>query len=169
METPADSPLLLHPNKMTPALLALGGLVLSALAFSMSESEPLMRYGGGALFLLCALAGASQLLPGRNALLIDAEGLELRQAFKRTQRIRFADVADKGFFLWSLGAAEPLRINRVVWRRREGAKPQSLLMSLNAMVSGGDGYLPVAYGGYSAEAMADLLNARLEAWRRSAA
>lgn len=168
-DTPPDSPLVLRPNRLKFAALALGGLVFSALAFSMSESEPLMRYGGGAFFLLCAVIGAAQLLPDRNVLLIDAEGFEVRQALKRTRRTQFADVAEKGFFLWSHSAVAPLRINAVVWLNREGAKPQSLLAPLNRMVSGGDGYLPVSYGGYSAEAMADLLNARLEAWRRKAA
>ena len=159
--------MLLKANKTKTILLTLGSFAFALGGLLLPEttpSEQLLKYGGAAFFLLCGAAAASHLLPGRSSLSLDAEGMELSDGFKGRRRIAFADIAEKGFFVYSMKGAA-----MVIWAYREGAQPQSLLRRANKALSGGDDYLPVSYEGYSAKDLAGLLNAHLAAWRRRAA
>ncbi|MDD2869556.1 hypothetical protein [Neomegalonema sp.] len=167
MAAPETSPKLLKANRTRILLLTLGSfafVVGSLLLPDATPAEQLLKYGGAAFFLLCGAAAASHLLPGRSGLSIDAEGMELSDGFKGRRRIAFADIAEKGFFVYSMKGA-----SMVIWAYREGAQPQSLWRRANKALSGGDDYLPVNYEGHSAKEMAELLNAHLAAWRRKAA
>lgn len=108
MAAPETSPKLLKANRTRILLLTLGSfafVVGSLLLPDATPAEQLLKYGGAAFFLLCGAAAASHLLPGRSGLSIDAEGMELSDGFKGRRRIAFADIAEKGFFVYSMKGA----------------------------------------------------------------
>ncbi|MBP6798080.1 MAG: PH domain-containing protein [Luteimonas sp.] len=121
-------------------------------------THPAMAWGCIALFGLCGAIGVLNLLPGASRLALDDDGFEIRSLF-RASRVRWADVARFG--------TTRIGVNTMVgFDFVEGYRGGDRLRSVNRSLSGFQGALPDTYG-MKAAALAERMEARLAAYRRS--
>ena len=121
-------------------------------------THPLVAWACIVFFGLCGAIGLLNLLPGASRLLLDDDGFEMVSLFRRT-RVRWADVARFG--------TTRIGVNTMVgFDFVEGYRGGDRLRSVNRSLSGFQGALPDTYG-MKAAALAERMEARLAAYRRS--
>ena len=123
-------------------------------------THPLVAWSGIVFFGLCGAIGVLNLLPDASRLLVDDDGFEIRSLF-RASRVRWADVARLGTM--RVGVNTLVGFDFV-----DGYRGGDRLRRLNRNLSGFQGALPDTYG-LKAAALAERLQARLDAYRQSLA
>jgi len=123
-------------------------------------THPLAGWSCIVFFGLCGAIGVLNLLPDASRLLVDDDGFEIRSLF-RASRVRWADVARLGTM--RVGVNTLVGFDFV-----DGYRGGDRLRRLNRNLSGFQGALPDTYG-LKAAALAERLQARLDAYRQSLA
>ena len=123
-------------------------------------THPAVAWSGIVFFGLCGSVGVLNLLPDASRLLVDDDGFEIRSLF-RASRVRWADVARFGTLRIGLNMM-------VGFDFVDGYRGSDRLRRLNRNLSGFQGALPDTYG-LKVAALAERLQARLDAYRQSLA
>ena len=149
------------PVRLTPSprkwlLILAGGLVFVACGIWMRNDNAVMAWLCIAFFGLGTLIAGAMLLPGAAGLVLDADGFEVTNIFRR-QRTRWADVT--GF---TVADIPPSGQKLVVYD--DARVKNSTLGKINTSLAGRDAALPDTYG-LAPQALANLM----AGWRERAA
>lgn len=120
-----------------------------AIAVWLGPGDPLLFYGAGGFFLLCALIAAPLMLGVGSSLTLDREGFTCRTLFRSFRR-KWTECS--AFYPVSVGIRKNVGFST---QQDEAAHPN--LAAANRAMIGASGMLPDNYG-LSADDLADLMN-----------
>lgn len=147
---PLPDSMTLKPDRLRWLLVFLIAVGFVAIAVWIGpEKEPMLFWGGGGFFVLCALIATPLMFGVGSSLMLDAKGFTCRTLFKSFRR-EWRDCSS--FYPVSIGLRKFVGFSSGT---DEAAHPR--LAAANDAMIGASGMLPDTFG-LSADGLADLLN-----------
>ncbi len=147
---PLPDSMTLKPDRLRWLLIFLICAGFVAIAIWLGPGDPVLFYGAGGFFLLCALIAAPLMIGVGSSLTLDREGFTCRTLF-RTFRRDWKDCSD--FYSVTTGIRRHVGFSTP---QDEAAHPN--LAAANRAMIGASGMLPDNYG-LDADELAELMNA----------
>lgn len=146
---PLPDSMLLKPDRLRWLIVFLIAAGFVAIAVWIGPSDPMLFYGAGGFFLLCALIAAPLMFGIGSSLMLDREGFSCKTLF-RTFRREWRECSV--FYPVSTGMRKFVGFSTT---QDEAAHPG--MAALNRGLIGASGMLPDTFG-YSADGLSDLMN-----------
>lgn len=146
---PLPESMALKPDRLRWLIVFLISAGFVAVAVWIGPPDPMLFYGAGGFFLLCALVAAPLMFGVGSSLTLDRDGFACKTLF-RTFRREWSECSV--FYPVSTGMRKFVGFSTA---RDEAANPR--LAALNRGMIGASGMLPDTFG-YSADGLSDLMN-----------
>lgn len=146
---PLPDTMMLKPDRLRWLIVFLISAGFVAIAVWIGPSDPMLFYGSGGFFLVCALVAAPLMFGVGSSLALDRNGFACKTLF-RTFRREWRECS--AFYPVSAGMRKYVGFSTA---QDEAAHPT--LSAVNRGMIGASGMLPDTFG-YSADALADLMN-----------